>query len=102
MKMLKIILIAMVGLMVLGLISMAVDYYFYSWTSHIQPFGCKYKSIGVRLDNDKLKQEYNLIQIGEAIKSNPNYKIESWNNEERFYKRCPRIEIIIYCQRNYS
>jgi hypothetical protein len=85
MKMLKIILITIVGLALLSVISVAVDYYFYSWTSFVKPFGCEYKSIGVRKDNDKLEQEYDLVQIGNEIKINPNYTIESWYNEKRLF-----------------
>jgi hypothetical protein len=83
MKMLKIALASLAVLIVLGIISLAIDYYFYSWTSYVRPFGCEYKSIRVTYGNENLNQEYNLIQIGTEIKSNPNYQFESWNNEQR-------------------
>lgn len=83
MKMLKIALASLIALVAFCVLSLVIDYYFYSWTSHIRPFGCEYKSIKVAYGNEKLTQEYNLIQIGAEIKANPNYQFESWNNEQR-------------------
>lgn len=74
--MLKITLILLIGLVVLGVISLMVDYYFYSWTSFVRPFGCEYKNIRVVYKHEKLEQEYDLTQIKNNIKSNPNYQIE--------------------------
>jgi hypothetical protein len=72
MKMLKISLIGIIGLVLLGVVAFYVDYYYYSWTSFIQPFGCQYKYIGpVKVP---LEQNYNPIQIGEQSKLNPNFE----------------------------
>ncbi len=91
--MLKIAFIITVSLAVLGVISLAVDYYFYSWTAFIKPFGCEYKSIGtvftigISDDRDRnLEQQYDLIQIGDAIKSNPNYRLVAPRGQEPYNK----------------
>ena len=87
--MLKITLIAIAGLIILGAASLAIDYYLYSWTSFIKPLGCKHKSIYVEPNNNQLKLEYDMIQIGNEIKTNPNYKIEK-----------PYIAIELYTERS--
>ena len=75
--MLKIISILFVGLVLLGVISIAVDYYYYSWTSFVRPFGCEYKNIRAIYQQEKLEQEYDLSQIAEKLQSDPrsNFKI---------------------------
>jgi hypothetical protein len=78
MKMLKISLIAIVSFVLLGVVAFYVDYYFYSWTSFVNPFGCRCKQIRVKHVPDKknniLEQNYDLVKIGKAVESDGNYK----------------------------
>ncbi len=73
MKMLKIALIAIISLVLLGVVVFYVDYYYYSWTSFVQPFGCRYKEIGY--SEMSLEQKYNLSELAENISSKPNYNL---------------------------
>ncbi len=74
--MLKIILILIISLILLSVVSIAVNYYLYSWTSFVRPFGCEHKNIRAIYQQERLEQDYDLIQIGNNIKSNPSYKFE--------------------------
>ncbi len=69
----------MAGLVILGIVLIAVDYYFYSWTSYFQPLGCRYKSLGINRNENKLNENYDLVQIGDEIKLNPTYHLEDLN-----------------------
>jgi hypothetical protein len=73
MKILRISLIAIVSLVLLGVASFYVDYYYYSWTSFVKPFGCEYKYIGpVKVPLEQ--QSYDSTQIGEKSKLNSSYE----------------------------
>jgi hypothetical protein len=78
MKMLKFALITIVVLVITSIVAFYVNYYHYSWTSFINPFGCSCKEIGVRYDKKVLDQTYDLEKIYEIIKSDEKY-------EETFY-----------------
>jgi hypothetical protein len=74
MKMLlKFTLAGIVGLVLLGVIAFYVDYYYYSWTSFVQPFGCRYKEIGY--SEVSLEQKYDLLELAENMNSNPKYNL---------------------------
>jgi hypothetical protein len=77
MKMLKISLIAVVSLVLLGVVAFYVDYYYYSWTSFIQPFGCEYKSIGP--SGVTLEQVYDLDVLVEKLRPDSNYLVNHKN-----------------------
>lgn len=76
MKMLKIILPVIASLILLGIALSLLNYYFYSWTSFVQPFGCEYKYIHATNKQDKLEQKYDLRQIASKLRSNPQPKFE--------------------------
>lgn len=84
MKMLKISLIAIAVLFILGLSSLAVDRYLYSWTSYLRPFGCEHKSVNVAYGNERLREQYDLIEIGNTLRTDPDYQIESPFDKEQF------------------
>jgi hypothetical protein len=79
MKMLlKFTLIGIVGLVILSVVAFYIDYYYYSWTSYANPFGCRYKMIKVKRDssnrnNSILEQNYDLLKIGNAVKLDNKY-----------------------------
>ncbi len=75
MKMLKIILLSLSTIVLLGAVSLVIDYYFYSWTSYLRPFGCKYKNIATSESGGNLENSFDLIQIGQMLSSNPNYSL---------------------------
>lgn len=76
--MLKLALIGLVVLVITGVVALFINYYFYSWTSFINPFGCSCKEIGVRYDKKNLDQQYDLEKIYQLVKSDEKY-------EETFY-----------------
>lgn len=85
MKMFKIIIISTLLLVLSGAVLVFVNYYVYSWTSHIKPFGCKYKSINVEIGNEQLSEDYDLVKIRKILKQNLNYKIERQTNDRHLH-----------------
>lgn len=75
--MLKITLASLAVLVVLGIISLAIDYYFYSLTSYFKLFGCQCNTIRVEPKNENLVQEYDLLQIGNRLRSNLHYRFHA-------------------------
>jgi hypothetical protein len=71
MKMLKFALITIVVLIITSIAALFINYYFYSWTSFINPFGCSCKEIAPK--ETMLEQEYDLIKIGESTKLDTRY-----------------------------
>jgi hypothetical protein len=73
MKMLlKFTLFGIIGLVLLSVVAFYVDYYYYSWTSYANPFGCKCKQITVKTTNI-LEKKYNLSKIHEEIEADSRY-----------------------------
>ncbi|HQU92995.1 MAG TPA: hypothetical protein PLK77_11895 [Pyrinomonadaceae bacterium] len=84
MKVVKILLLISIFLALLFVASLAVNYYYYSWTSFVQPFGCRAKVIfGTKAGRSILVQEYDLQAIGEEIQRNPNYSLDGAPNKLR-------------------
>jgi hypothetical protein len=80
MKMLKFALITIVVLVITSIVAFYVNYYHYSWTSFINPFGCsckeiRVKSVGIGIKNAVLAQQYDLVKLGNETKVNPNYGV---------------------------
>ena len=73
MKLLKITSAGVLFIVLFGIIAFCVDYYYYSWTSFVQPFGCRYKKIGP--NKAKLYEIYDLNEIYYAIKADSNYEV---------------------------
>lgn len=98
MKMLKMALVGIFGLVLFGVIAFYVDYYFYSWTSFVHPFGCNYKQIRVKSVPDKknniLEQNYDLIKIGNLIESDAKYDKTYYNAGRVFASR--KFDDIVY------
>jgi hypothetical protein len=93
MKMLlKFTLVGFVGLVLLGVIAFYVDYYYYSFASYTQPFGCRFKEIApVEV---VLKENYDLVKIGEAINSDSKYEKVYFNIGRVFASR--KFEGVLY------
>ncbi len=77
----KILLLISIFLAIAFIAALAINYYYYSWTSFIQPFGCRSKIMGAKATRFALKQEYDLQAIGEEIQQNPNYRLEGIPNK---------------------
>ena len=69
----KIALLGTVSLVLIGVVAFYVDYYFYSWTSFVNPFGCRCKAITGKT-TDLLEQTYDLVKIGEDSKLSDKYE----------------------------
>ena len=74
----KIALLGTVGLVLLGAVAFYVNYYYYSWTSFVHPFGCRCKQITGKNTN-RLEQTYDLVKIGEQAKSSDKYESVYYN-----------------------
>jgi hypothetical protein len=84
MKMLKFALITIVVLIITSIVAFYVNYYHYSWTSFINPFGCSCKKVSVKFAgvdkrNEILTQQYDLQKIYQGTKSNDKYKSVFFN-----------------------
>lgn len=73
------------AIVVISIVSLAIDYYLYSWTSFIRPFGCESKRITATEPKDLLNQDYDLAKIWEGLETNSNYRLESWHDERRLF-----------------
>lgn len=98
MKMLKLALIGFMALIITGIILSAINYYYFDWTSYINPFEGTYKTIATISGSgqEKLSQEYDLFQINHDLQKRNNYNSnfyhESYLVISRNYKQ---VEYII-------